>query len=117
MFLPGFITGDAIVKFGIYPVMTTGLFLQGSATVVMLLNQSVAGFYVGLVLLGLGFNCAFTSGTLLLIKSHSLDERARVTSVNETLRFCANACGVLLSSTLRWETLNWMCLGLVITLF
>merc|ERR1711865_49087 len=117
MFLPGFVTGDVIQKVGVFPVMITGLLLQGAANIVMIANHSLASFYVGLILLGLGFNCAFTSGTLLLIRSHSLEERARVTSVNETLRFTANACGILLSSSLRWEVLNLICFVLVIILF
>lgn len=117
MFLPGFFTGDIISKVGVFPVMTVGLLLQGAANVVLIASYSLASFFIGLVLLGIGFNCAFTSGTLLLIRSHNLEERARVTSVNETLRFMANALAVLLSSTIHWQVLNWVCLGFVIIMF
>lgn len=117
MFLPGFVTGNVIAKVGIFPVLVTGLLLEGSCNVILLCSSGYASFVAALVVLGLGFNCAFTSGTMLLINSHSAEERAQVTSVNETLRFLANACAVLLSSTVQWEVLNWMCLGLVIVIF
>merc|ERR1711907_380028 len=111
MFLPGFVTGDIIAKVGVFPVMIAGLLLTGAANVVLIWNTSLVTFFVGLVLLGLVFNCAFTSGTLLLIRSHALEDRARVTSVNETLRFLANALAVLLSSSIHWKVLNWLCLA------
>merc|ERR1712224_545894 len=98
MFLPGFVTGDAIAKVGVFPVMLLGLLLLGSCNLVLLFFRSLSSFFTGLILLGVGFNCAFTSGTILLLKSHQLEERVRVTSLNEALRFSANAVAVLLSS-------------------
>merc|ERR1712039_241773 len=92
------------------PVMGLGLLLQASCMFVCLAGTGLLEFYLGLCLLGLGWNLAFVSGTLLLIKSHTVPERTKVTSANETLRFAANGAAVLLSSTLQWEHLMYICL-------
>merc|ERR1719267_194519 len=90
--------------------MTTGFVLQAASQLVFLCGTDAVNFYGGLVLLGVGWNCAFISGTMLLLESHTENERVRVTSANETLRFTANACGILMSSSFSWRFLNNMCL-------
>jgi len=109
MFVPGFFVGDIIALLGELRVMGMGLLLQASCMIVCLTGSTIFQFYVGLCLLGVGWNLAFVSGTLLLVKSHTAPERTTVTSLNETLRFAANGVAVLLSSSLQWETLMYIC--------
>jgi MFS family permease len=118
MFIPGFFTGHLIKRVGRFPIMVCGLVLQASSNAVCLFGVDVWNFFVGMILLGSGWNFAFVSSTTLLIESienHSAEERVRVTSANETLRFLANAIGALLSSTLNWNVLNYICLALLAT--
>jgi len=110
MFIPGFVTGNIISTCGDVPVMATGLFLQASGMIVGLTGVHLLQFYLSLALIGFGWNLAFVSGTLLLVKSHSAAEKTKVTSANETLRFAANGAAALLSSTLQWDTLMYSCL-------
>lgn len=112
MFLPGLFTGHFIGAVGKYPVMCLGIGLQLLCMVVMLLGYSVLNFYVSLIILGVGWNFAFVSSTILLLSSHTQEERPKVTAVNETLRFLANAIASILSSTLKWDDLSYTCLGL-----
>jgi len=79
--------------------------------VVTLLGHHIVDFYVGLVTLGIGWNLSFVSSTMLLLASHTLEERTKVTAFNETLRFVANGIATILSSTLTWDDLSYTCLG------
>merc|ERR1712118_186411 len=92
MFLPGLVTGDLIGRVGRFPVMGVGILLQALCMVVTLCGYHTLNFYLGLSLLGLGWNLAFVSSTMLLLSSHSPEERTKVTSFNETFRFAANGC-------------------------
>jgi len=105
MFIPGFFTGSAIALFGVFPIMFAGILIQCAGGTVLLIQSAWTNFYVGLVLIGLGWNLAFVSGTMLLLESHTAEERTKVTSANETLRFMSNCLAVLLSSTLQWMPL------------
>jgi len=110
MFLPGLATGSIMNVVGKIPVLGTGIALQAGAMVVTMAQFTVANFYVGLILLGAGWNFAFVSSTMLLINSHTLQERTKVTSFNETLRFAANGVAVILSTSLSWNTISLMCI-------
>eukprot|EP00931_Biecheleriopsis_adriatica_P116746 TRINITY_DN92348_c0_g1_i1.p1 TRINITY_DN92348_c0_g1~~TRINITY_DN92348_c0_g1_i1.p1 ORF type:complete len:474 (-),score=42.64 TRINITY_DN92348_c0_g1_i1:83-1504(-) len=114
MFLPGLWTGNFIAWRGLFPVMISGLILQAASITVNLSSPGIISNYIGLTLLGVGWNFAFVAGTMLLLASHSAEERAKVTGVNETLRFTANAVAGLLSSSLPWTTINCVCLGAVV---
>jgi len=111
MFLPGLVTGHVIGVLGRYPVMVIGVVLQIVCMAITLLKHRVATFYVGLVVLGVGWNFAFVSSTMMLLASHDPEERTKVTAFNETLRFTANCIASILSSTLPWDILSFTCLG------
>ncbi len=110
MFLPGFFTGDFIAILGELPVMCTGLVLQAMSLVIALTGVDYGQFYGSLALLGVGWNLAFVAGTMLVVKSHSLNERTKVTAANEMLRFTANAVACVLASGLPWNTVCFVCL-------
>eukprot|EP00408_Alexandrium_pacificum_P041823 CAMPEP_0171259154 /NCGR_PEP_ID=MMETSP0790-20130122/54778_1 /TAXON_ID=2925 /ORGANISM="Alexandrium catenella, Strain OF101" /LENGTH=447 /DNA_ID=CAMNT_0011727413 /DNA_START=15 /DNA_END=1358 /DNA_ORIENTATION=- len=118
MFAPGFVTGELIKRFSLVPVMSAGLLFQAAsmatAIVGAIAGASLANYYVALGMLGIGWNLAFVSSTMVLLDSHTPAERTKVTSANEVIRFAANAVGVLVSSTVPWESLNWVCLGFVV---
>mmetsp|Transcript_41364 Transcript_41364/g.133375 ORF Transcript_41364/g.133375 Transcript_41364/m.133375 type:complete len:467 (-) Transcript_41364:97-1497(-) len=113
MFIPGFWAGNFIALLGEIPVMGIGLLIQSASLIVCLTGKSYAQFYSGLCLLGIGWNLAFVAGTMLVVSSHTIAERAKVTSANETLRFAANGVGVILASTLTWDVLCGTCLAVL----
>lgn len=114
MFAPGFFTGDFIVRFELIPVMSVGLCLQAVCMAISLLWSRLWDYYLAMALLGVGWNLAFISSTVMLLESHSAAERTKVTSTNEIIRFAANGIAAVVSSTVAWEAVNCICLGLVL---
>jgi len=117
MFLPGFFTGNLVRCFGTLRVILVGLILQACCPLIFILFDLTSyTFFAALVALGVGWNLAFVAGTLLLLDSHSLVERMKVSSCNETLRFVANGTGAILSSSIPFKLLAYICLcGLAFT--
>jgi len=110
MFIPGLFSGKWTNKIGIMPMMLVGLALQAAGMICGLCFAGVRIFFIYLALLGIGWNFAFVAGTMLVISSHTMTERTKVTSVNETLRFVGNACAVLISSSVTWHHVSAICL-------
>ncbi len=111
MFAPGFFTGKVVSRLGDTTVLGVGLGVQAVGLCVGLASLTTVGMYISLALIGVGWNLAFVSGTVLLIASFSPAEKTTVTSANETLRFAVCGLAVLLSSTLPWTQLCLICLG------
>jgi len=107
MFSTGLVTGYFRIgdRLGANLTMCSGLLIQGIGMVLGLLFTTVWSFYVALYLIGVGWNIAFVAGTMLLLRSHSPEERMKVGATNEGLRFTANAIAALLSSSLPWRIL------------
>mmetsp|Transcript_62196 Transcript_62196/g.115434 ORF Transcript_62196/g.115434 Transcript_62196/m.115434 type:complete len:453 (-) Transcript_62196:57-1415(-) len=112
MFFPGFFTGNIIRCLGSLKVILIGLFLQaGCPLLFIIFGFNEVNFFAALVMLGVGWNLAFVAGTLLLLDSHSPLERTKVTSCNETLRFMANGIGAIISSSIPFDVLSYICLA------
>ncbi len=56
MYLPSFITGHVIARFGPRRVVATGLAILALAGVVALQGVALENFFVALILLGVGWN-------------------------------------------------------------
>merc|ERR1712048_673969 len=112
MFSTGLITAhfNLVAHIGINATMASGLLVQAISCVLNLYKQDIWTFYLALYLLGVGWNLSFVSGTMLLLRSHSEEERPKVSATNESLRFAANAIAALLSSSASWRVLNIVCL-------
>merc|ERR1712182_58846 len=82
MFIPGLFTGNIIGAIGKFPVMGVGIIFQAACALITLWGYQTANFYVGLILLGAGWNFAFVASTMLLLSSHAPEERTKVTSFN-----------------------------------
>lgn len=109
MFLPGLVTGQIIGKVGKLPVMFAGIVFLMISMLGTLVEFSTVSLYTSLMALGVGWNWGFVSSTLLLMASHSPEERFKVTSCNEAVRFTANAIGTVLSSTIPWNAIVVVC--------
>jgi hypothetical protein len=116
MFITGLFTAYLQIseRFGLTPTMGLGLFLQATGLSVAILESNTWNIYVALALIGVGWNVVFVAGTELLLRSHSHEERMKVTAVNECLRFIADIISILLASSLAWPVLLRVCSASVI---
>tara|TARA_B100000676_G_scaffold4775_1_gene4416 strand:- start:2203 stop:3390 length:1188 start_codon:yes stop_codon:yes gene_type:complete len=77
MFAPGFFTGHLISKFGEVKIIIIGLGLQFVCVSVALLGAEVVHFWLSMLLLGVGWNFAFTAATSLMTSAYTVSERAK----------------------------------------
>jgi predicted MFS family arabinose efflux permease len=112
MFLPSFWTGSLIQKIGAPRIVFAGFALIAAATFVNLSGQTTAHFWIGLVLLGLGWNFGFVGASSLVVETHRPEERTRVQSFNDFLVFGTNAIASFSSGTLLvrngWDAVNYV---------
>lgn len=115
MFLPGFVTGRLINRFGVHPIICMGAVLTALCVATNLsFSQVIPTFMVALVLLGIGWNFMFIGGTTLLATAHDPHERVRVQATNDFIVFGTVACTAFTSGAVEaiggWEALNLMVL-------
>jgi predicted MFS family arabinose efflux permease len=110
MYGPSFFTGTLIVRFGVLPVIATGIALLLGAAVVGLSGLTVAHFWLALILLGVGWNFAFVGATTMVTSCHRPAERNKVQAFNDFLVFGSMAIASLASgqvlATLGWTFVN-----------
>lgn len=110
MFAPSFFTGSLIHRFGVLKIMFAGALLLLVCAVVALTGQLFANFFIGLLMLGVGWNFLYIGGTTLLTEVYLPSEKAAIQGINEFLVFSATAFTAFSSGylhhTLGWETLN-----------
>ena len=112
MFLPSFWTGSLIARFGAAQVVTAGLMLMVGAAVVGLSGITQWHFWIGLILLGLGWNFGFVGASTMVVETHRPEERNRVQSFNDFLVFGSMAVASFSSGQILashgWEAVNWV---------
>ena len=110
MYAPSFITGALITRFGLERI--TGL---GFALIIVAAGIGIAGislwhFWIGLALLGVGWNFAFIGATTMVTHCHRPNERNKVQAFNDFLVFGSMAIGSFSSGQLLasfgWATVN-----------
>jgi len=111
MFLPGFLTGRIIQRFGVHQVICAGALITALCCAVNLAFAPVLGtFLAALALLGIGWNFMFVGGTTLLATAYEAHERVRVQATNDfvvfgTVALTAFASGAI-HATFGWDALN-----------
>ena len=110
MFAPGFVTGHLIKRFGVLPVMGTGVLLNLACVAVALMGVELHHFGIALFLLGVGWNFLFTGSTTLAMTAYRPEEKDRAQAainfcVYATLALSAFSSGVLVT-TQGWTLLN-----------
>jgi len=110
MYAPSFITGSLIARFGVRPMMATGLALILVAATINLAGIELWNFWIGLTLLGVGWNFAFIGATTLVTECHDPHERNKVQAFNDFLVFGSMAIASFSSGALLsrfgWSTVN-----------
>ncbi|MBV8537727.1 MAG: MFS transporter [Alphaproteobacteria bacterium] len=112
MFAPSFFTGTLITRFGVTNVITCGLAILAACLVVNMSGTAVAQFWLGLFLLGIGWNFTYVGATTLLTQVYRPAEKAKVQAANDFLVFGMMATGAL-SSGAFFNTLGWNGLNMV----
>ena len=110
MFGPGFVTGSLIKRFGEVRIILTGVVLQIVCIGVALSGEGVMEFWLAMLLLGVGWNFAFTGGTSLLTTAHNPAERAKTQGAMSVINYAFVAVVSLSSGALLhffgWEWVN-----------
>ncbi len=110
MFAPSFVTGALISRFGLERITALGLFLIVVAATIGIAGISLWHFWIGLTLLGVGWNFAFIGATAMVMQCHRPNERNKVQAFNDFLVFGSMAIGSFSSGKLLasfgWVTVN-----------
>jgi MFS family permease len=110
MFAPSFFTGTLIVRHGVERVVAGGLALLFVSAIVGIAGITIWHFWIGLVLLGVGWNFAFIGATSMVTECHRAEERNKVQAFNDFLVFGSMAIGSFSSGALLasfgWAAVN-----------
>jgi MFS family permease len=110
MYAPSFFTGSLIARFGVERVIGAGFALLLLSAGISMAGITLWHFWIGLVLLGMGWNFGFIGATAMVTQCHTANERTRVQSFNDFLVFGSMAIGSFASGNLLalygWVTVN-----------
>jgi predicted MFS family arabinose efflux permease len=110
MFIPSLFTGSLIARFGLTRIMSAGSLLMGGCVATALLDRTFVHYWLGLVMLGVGWNFLFVGGTTLLTRTYRPGERFRAQAVNDFAVFGFQAAASMSAGTvifaLGWEVVN-----------
>ena len=110
MFVPSFFTGKLIKRFGVLPVMATGLLLNIACVAFALHGNDVMHFLGALMALGLGWNFLFIGGSTLVTETYAPEEKTRAQGaldfcVYTTMTVTSFSSGALVT-TGGWTAMN-----------
>lgn len=117
MFLPSLFAAFLFKILPLMYMMLAGVFAMVLAITVAISDQSYWGYWFALVLLGVGWNFLFASGTGLLAQSYESHERFQAQAVNELCVFGTQATVSLMAGwivfTYGWFALNLLAIPLL----
>jgi len=118
MFLPSLITGDLIKLFGHKKMILIGIIIMFVTILVQFNFETYYGYMIGLILLGIGWNFLFVTGTSLLVVSYNKEDKFLAQGLNDFVVFSCQSIGALSAGILlfatSWKILNLICLPLLI---
>ena len=105
-------------RFGLSRIMLLGALAQFGCVAAALAGVDVWNFWAANVLVGVGWNFLFVTGTALLTETHTADERAKVQGFNDFVIFGVVATTAFTSGWVQnsfgWETVNWSVIPLIL---
>lgn len=117
MYLPSLFSGNLIARFGERSMMMAGSVLLAASALMSLIGHDVPHYWIGLVLLGAGWNLLFTAGTSLLATHYTGAERHRAQAINDFVVFSSQAVVSLLAglavTQFGWQWTNLSVLPLL----
>ena len=119
MFVPSLVTGSLILRFGVERMIGIGLSLIVVSAVISISGISLWHFWLGLCLLGVGWNFAFVGATTMVTQCHRPDERNKVQAFNDFLVFGSMAIGSFASgqvlASFGWVAVNNIVFPVILT--
>jgi MFS family permease len=110
MYAPSFFTGSLIVRYGAERVIAAGFILLLASAATSIAGITLWHFWIGLILLGVGWNFGFIGATSMVTQCHRPHERNQVQSFNDFLVFGSMAVGSFASGNILvlfgWATVN-----------
>ena len=110
MFVPSFFTGKLIKRFGVLPIMTTGLVLNIACVAFALSGNDVMHFLGALLVLGVGWNFLYIGASTLATEAWRPEEKTRGQAaldftVYSTMTLTSFSSGALVT-TGGWTAMN-----------
>lgn len=117
MFSPGFVTGFLIKKYGSFYVSLLGAILFVTSVFILYLGYQEWNYAVGMILVGIAWNLAFSAGTVMLTGCYQTQSRdsaasaspTEIQAINDVIIFSIAAAGSALSGKVfhlyGWTTL------------
>jgi MFS family permease len=112
MYLPSLATGFLLARLGVLRVMGAGVLAMAACVLLALFGVDLMHFWWALVLLGIGWNFMFVSGTVLLTSSYFPAERFKAQASNDFLIFSVQALASLSAGTVLYLG-SWNLLQLI----
>jgi len=106
MYLPALFTPFLIDRFGLHRIMLAGIVVFAITLGVGLLGHHYLHYSASMILLGVGWNFLFVSGTTMLTQAYAPEERFRAQATNDFCVFSGSACASLLAGTVM-HTFGW----------
>jgi len=117
MYAPSFVTGKLIEKFGLLNIMLAGVMLIFVCIALNTSGNSLAHYWTGLFLLGIGWNFLFVGGTTLLTETYTESEKSKAQALNDFLIFSnvsfAALCAGAIHNNFGWSIVNYSVLPLL----
>ncbi|MEO6013431.1 MAG: MFS transporter, partial [Devosia sp.] len=114
MFLPSFVTGSLIARFGVLRVMLAGVLLLTGHVLLTLSGTGFSSFASALIFLGVGWNFLYIGGTTLLTTTYAAVERGKAQATNDLTIFLVGLAASLsagfLQNSVGWQAMNLMLL-------
>ncbi|MCG8334456.1 MAG: MFS transporter [Proteobacteria bacterium] len=118
MFVPSFVTGSLIQRFGVYKILFLGALMNVGCVAINLNGTGLYHYWVALILLGVGWNFLFIGASSLLTECYNESEKAAVQAMNEFLVLAVVATSSLFSGVLfqwvGWKMINFLVLPPII---
>ena len=118
MFVPSFVTGHLVNRFGSQTVIICGGLLMVVCILLNFSGNTVTYFWTSLLTLGIGWNFMFIGATSLLTETYSPAESSRAQALNDFVVFTSAACSSFGAGALLhlfgWRLVNLAVVPLVV---
>ena len=118
MYLPSLLYGALFSRLGFRGLLWAGIAFYLLCLAIAVIDSQFLNYWLALVLLGIGWNFLFLSGTNLLPYGYRPEERFRVQSGNDFLVFSVQAVASLGSGWLlyrwQWQGIIYACIPVVL---
>lgn len=120
MFLPSLVSGLLMKHIGIARLLWIGLVCYLGTAAVGIARPDLLGHWLALVVLGIGWNFLFLSGTVLLTRAYSPEEKFKTQATNDFVTFGTQATASLMAGLMLavagWQMLLWSTVPIVLAM-